>query len=76
MGLSPEMHISRSLLDESWHCMPRGELRTNKQLNRLLCGMPCVSDAIHSAANVEESSAKKGRTTLKPTFRQAENQND
>jgi len=56
--------------------MPRGELQTNKQLNRLLCGMPCVSDAIHSAASVEESSAKKGTTTLKPTFRRAENQND
>ena len=42
--------------------MPRDELQrqTKKWFKCLPCGMPCVSDAIHSVASVEESSAKKG----------------
>ena len=47
--------------------MPRGELQrqTNERFKRLPYGMPCVSDAIHSEASVEESSTEKGGTTLK-----------
>lgn len=48
------------ILDVSWLSMLRSELQrqTKTSLYRLPCGRPCVSDAIHSAASVEESSAK------------------